>query len=53
MPRCMMPNVRVFAMVDCLATNTEGCAACLRRDAMDQIIMILNRINNQSFHWVP
>ncbi|SPR99257.1 hypothetical protein CBM2634_A80189 [Cupriavidus taiwanensis] len=27
MPRCMMPNVRVFAMVDCLATNTEGCAA--------------------------
>ncbi|SOZ49067.1 hypothetical protein CBM2633_A50049 [Cupriavidus taiwanensis] len=25
----------------------------LRRDAMDQMIMILNRINNQSFHWVP
>ncbi|SOZ37271.1 protein of unknown function [Cupriavidus neocaledonicus] len=24
-----------------------------RRGAMDQIIMILNRINNQSFHWVP
>ncbi|SPA29277.1 hypothetical protein CBM2637_A70387 [Cupriavidus taiwanensis] len=20
---------------------------------MDQMIMILNRINNQSFHWVP
>ncbi|SPA39763.1 hypothetical protein CBM2606_A40102 [Cupriavidus taiwanensis] len=24
-----------------------------RRDAMDQMVMILNRINNQSFHWVP
>ncbi|CAM3157695.1 Transposase [Cupriavidus taiwanensis] len=25
----------------------------LQWDAMDQMIMILNRINNQSFHWVP
>ncbi|SPD63829.1 protein of unknown function [Cupriavidus taiwanensis] len=24
-----------------------------RHDAMDQMIMILNRINNQSFHWMP
>ncbi|SOY57909.1 hypothetical protein CBM2589_B70035 [Cupriavidus taiwanensis] len=23
------------------------------RDAMNQMIMIRNRINNQSFHWVP
>ncbi|SPK73165.1 protein of unknown function [Cupriavidus taiwanensis] len=23
-----------------------------RHDAMDQMIMIRNRINNQSFHWV-
>ncbi|SOY56225.1 hypothetical protein CBM2592_A90186 [Cupriavidus taiwanensis] len=24
-----------------------------RHYAMDQMIMIRNRINNQSFHWVP
>ncbi|SOY87117.1 hypothetical protein CBM2599_A40441 [Cupriavidus taiwanensis] len=24
-----------------------------RRDALDQMIMIRNRINNQSFHWMP